>query len=591
MFCNNKDEGTYIDYLYDENLTQTPYYEDKCMYDLYDGEQLFSPQNTTNIDMRPEQCWSNKTFISDYTPYGHGTTDNRSVCGECYTGSDCIRNNGVLNSNYCYIDEGYPGGNTLLYWFNKTGTTECQCLNHTSGGYNPPGCDSEGFCFGKENIGAYVDCPAECESENAIYVGGEYPYKCSPYYEVTISPKNQKIDDNITITYNVNVNYSFGYPPTFGCWYDTFTEEKWCYATSSSYCNPICSNYTHYVNASYNTSKNYELEGYTVITYTAGWTTYYDSDTSVDCWKTSTFFCGETCDDGILNRDETEIDYGGSCGTCFDNLKSTLIGETGVDYGGVCGTCFDNKINIVYGQSVFNETEPDYGGACGYCEDDVLKADDENWKLARVLQKKDERFDFNNCQNATQVTGGAAIIMIIILALAGLFIFIIILLLLVIFITSFTGVFGVALKKGLKFLWVKGKERWKRKKEDQREKILLKTIYNKELFEHFTIFLLMLSLIDLITTVWGYLTIENFYEVNKYMNFLISQHIMLFIIVKVVVTIMCFIMIWKGIERMFKKIAITFKNTIYLIFYELLIFFAVSFYIMIVWNNLTVLIR
>lgn len=453
LFCNLPAEDKYITQILTGFNGSTPqydyYYSDLCQYDLYDCEETG----------RPKQCWSNKTFTTDYYPLTGYMTENKTYCGECFTGYDCINNKGILNSNYCYLDNGYPGGYQTQLVFNDSGITICKCKLHNESGYNPPGCDSGGFCFGKEKVGAYVDCPAECETNAAVYVGGLYPYECAPNYEISLTPKNLVIEDNITITFTPVINYSIGYPPTYGCWEDTFTNEKWCYAVSSSYCLPGCNNYTYYINTTYDTTKNYELERYATITFKTGMDNYYDIDTSINCWKTNIFWCDETCDDGILNRDETNIDYGGSCGTCFDNIQSFLIGETNIDYGGICGTCYDKIINIVYGISVFNETEIDYGGDCGYCAENITKAEDNNWILARILQNKNERFNFENCKNSQQIIIGATFILLIILLLGGLFIFLIIVILLIIIISSSGGLLGLVVRKGISYIWTKIKKK------------------------------------------------------------------------------------------------------------------------------------
>jgi len=462
LFCNLPGEDAYITQVGLINVT--PYYADKCQYDLYDGEQEFLILD----NVRVEQCWSNKIFESDYAPPGgHGQTTNRTICGECYTGTDCIRENGILDSNFCFIDTGYPGSSTLYTYFGETGATDCECRNHTSGGLNPPGCDASGFCFGKEVIGSKVDCASECESGQAIsIVDPEFDFQCIPYYGVTLSPKDLTIEDGIPIEFTPSIVYTPGYPPLYGCWYDTDTTEKWCYATNSAYCNPGCLNYTWYVNVAPDTPKTYELAGNQVITFKSGRDTYYDTDNSVNCWKYPGFWCGETCTDGILNRDETDVDYGGSCGTCNDGLISTLIGETSIDYGGVCGTCYDNQINIVYGLSVFGETEIDYDGLCGYCEDNITKSEDQDWILGRTLQNEDAIFDFEMCQTSNEVIGGAAFIFIIIIALGGLIMFIIVLIIIAMLVGAGAGLLGTTMGSGIKFLAVKGKERYKRYKEE-----------------------------------------------------------------------------------------------------------------------------
>jgi len=71
-----------------------------------------------------------------------------------------------------------------------------------------------------------------------------------------------------------------------------------------------------------------------------------------------------SCDDGIWNQDETDVDCGGpcpDCGTCFDGIMSP--NETGVDCGGSCAaceTCSDGIKNQ-------DETGIDCGGVCPEC--------------------------------------------------------------------------------------------------------------------------------------------------------------------------------------------------------------------------------
>lgn len=45
-----------------------------------------------------------------------------------------------------------------------------------------------------------------------------------------------------------------------------------------------------------------------------------------------------SCTDWQINQDETEIDYGGVCGTCYDWIQQTNVTnpELGIDYGGRC---------------------------------------------------------------------------------------------------------------------------------------------------------------------------------------------------------------------------------------------------------------
>nr|AIF18663.1 extracellular matrix Teneurin-1-related protein [uncultured marine group II/III euryarchaeote KM3_83_G03] len=71
-----------------------------------------------------------------------------------------------------------------------------------------------------------------------------------------------------------------------------------------------------------------------------------------------------TCEDGVKNQDETDIDCGGSClvcPSCSDNIKNQ--GEENIDCGGPCEQC-DSCIDNVQNQ---DETDIDCGGICPSC--------------------------------------------------------------------------------------------------------------------------------------------------------------------------------------------------------------------------------
>jgi len=75
--------------------------------------------------------------------------------------------------------------------------------------------------------------------------------------------------------------------------------------------------------------------------------------------------CAEpTCNDGIQNGDETDVDCGGSCGPCGpgENCQADADCESGVCSGGVCqpAMCTDGVHNG-------DETDVDCGGSCGQC--------------------------------------------------------------------------------------------------------------------------------------------------------------------------------------------------------------------------------
>ena len=84
-----------------------------------------------------------------------------------------------------------------------------------------------------------------------------------------------------------------------------------------------------------------------------------------------------TCDDGVMNGDETGVDCGGSCPnacvTCNDGIMNG--NETGVDCGGDCAACATCDDGIMNG----NETGIDCGGdcaACATCDDGIMNGDE-----------------------------------------------------------------------------------------------------------------------------------------------------------------------------------------------------------------------
>ncbi len=87
--------------------------------------------------------------------------------------------------------------------------------------------------------------------------------------------------------------------------------------------------------------------------------------------------CARTCDDGILNGDETGIDCGGSCAACATCDDGILNGdETGVDCGGSCAACATCDDGILNGDETGidcggPDCEPCQTGPCSYGDIDV----------------------------------------------------------------------------------------------------------------------------------------------------------------------------------------------------------------------------
>jgi hypothetical protein len=145
-------------------------------------------------------------------------------------------------------------------------------------------------------------------------------------------------------------------------------------------------------------------------------------------------------------NNETNIDIGGICGTCDDNILNA--DETSIDLGGRCGNCFDFIQNG-------DETDIDYGGTCGYCMPDSDSVNDGLWRHSI----KSVPFNFSQCKIIqAQVTSAFdfTIFIFFVLGVLAVIVFII-------FIWYFWG-FIMAVKKLRDFL--------KEKKE--------KTIYNRK---------------------------------------------------------------------------------------------------------------
>jgi hypothetical protein len=125
------------------------------------------------------------------------------------------------------------------------------------------------------------------------------------------------------------------------------------------------------------------------------------------------------CFDGILNQDETDIDYGGVCGSCGEGLTNATDhiwrwgrlmhwGEPFVSSTWCEGLCNDGVLNQ-------NETEIDYGGICGSCGANLTKATDVNWVLWRTAYPY-QSFDSKACAEGGGVAGIVIIILIIVIS-------------------------------------------------------------------------------------------------------------------------------------------------------------------------------
>ena len=434
--------------------------------------------------------WSTCTdgFDCECEYYEHNSTLNISCldfsgtnyCVDCNSSEVCVNKYGFLTYNDCDLLSGY-----------------CIC---NASAENPSGCQSSGFCFGRLPGGSDCDCDAECDSGSCTLGICESEVKAF----ITPSTSDDDIDDDWVLWYNESIGlnstnsssdvgsiiYSCWKTSQSGYYYDT------CYSTLVN-CSVYCTN-ADYINNSWDTIHNFSPDRGGEYTVYLTVSDNFSSDiTSRDvCFKGNGSWCGETCFDNVKNRDETDIDYGGSCGncsngvmdayeikvdygwlcgTCNDDIKNVyvtinstdypisnpeldvdlggrcgnctngirdvLIGETLIDYGGVCGTCFDDIKN-----DYINETEPDYGGhICGYCESNSTKSDDVAWRIARQLSRSIP-FDKENCETVNS-TIGLFILIILGILFVGVFVILIIIIFWVLQIISGVLVFVRFLKK------------------------------------------------------------------------------------------------------------------------------------------------
>ena len=154
--------------------------------------------------------------------------------------------------------------------------------------------------------------------------------------------------------------------------------------------------------------------------------------------------------------------------SCFNHIMDGT--ETSTDYGGVCGTCFDNMLNTINGTPTLNETEPDYNGVCGACNTSLGRYGDEQWLLAIAVSHVIP-FNISRCANADTLLGGLSFFMILLIIVGGVSMIIVILLLIFFILTSFGGAVGLLVrKKTWQYIIDVTKKNMKRKKNDKDDK-------------------------------------------------------------------------------------------------------------------------
>ena len=79
-------------------------------------------------------------------------------------------------------------------------------------------------------------------------------------------------------------------------------------------------------------------------------------DYNIDINITIVNLCNNGIQDSGSPSYETDIDYGGQCGNCTNNILDPLIGEIYVDYGGKCGNCTNTEdVNSPESDIIYNK--------------------------------------------------------------------------------------------------------------------------------------------------------------------------------------------------------------------------------------------
>lgn len=139
---------------------------------------------------------------------------------------------------------------------------------------------------------------------------------------------------------------SIGNNIQYACWSYNGVNDK-CYGNSVN-CTASCNGAT-FSGTNWQTqyTKQFSTGGNFVVNVKTGETGLYSSNYSESfCVSGDGTFCF-TCRDNVKNDDETDIDWGGRCGTpyfykCNNNQLDNVTFETSIDYGGFCGNCTTN---------------------------------------------------------------------------------------------------------------------------------------------------------------------------------------------------------------------------------------------------------
>lgn len=300
--------------------------------DLDDPCRLKSGEPCSDSD----ECWNNAVCDGADTVY-FSNCDGELVDVYHKEWSNSCGSGGVLidagtledNDQDCEVDGGFPNGYRCEDNLDDVDQdTKPDLFNLVCKGGVGNSCTVDSDCYHDLNcIGGFCDyytLAVLIPNATTIYAGSKISF-----------------DDSLSVGSDDNIQYA--------C-YQVDGVNSECDGNATQ-CSGEC-NGANYDNAlwddgfikTFNTGGNYD------ITLIVGSKSLY-SDDAVEsvCVSGDGNYC-YSCFDGLLNDDETSIDWGGHCGTpygirCLNGVLDNVTNETSIDYGGVCGNCDNTSIS------------------------------------------------------------------------------------------------------------------------------------------------------------------------------------------------------------------------------------------------------
>lgn len=162
----------------------------------------------------------------------------------------------------------------------------------------------------------------------------------------TDNSTDQKLYKNQYLSFDASLSGSSDNNIQYACWRYNNNIDK-CYGNSSQ-CTSECGVASSNSNWATIYTKQFTTSGTIPIKLITGSKNKYSTNyTQNYCVSGDTTYCWN-CADNLKNDDETDVDWGGHCGTpyfakCNNNRLDNVTFETSIDYGGFCGNCISNS--------------------------------------------------------------------------------------------------------------------------------------------------------------------------------------------------------------------------------------------------------